>query len=321
MSLETLGEDEMPTTLRLLCLSIALAAAGQAQAAEPESCKPVRMADLGWTDIALTNTTAEVVLAALGYEPTQTLLGLDVSFVSLREGNMDVFQGNWRPVQNEQYKAFFDDGSVEDLGQNLQGAKFTLAVPKYVADAGVKSFDDLASHATEFESKIYAIEPGSNQSLLDMIAAGRHDLAGWEIVESSEAGMLTQVQRSVPDQKWIVFLGWEPHPMNLNYDLTYLSGGDVEFGPDFGGATVHTLARRGYAAECPNVAKFYSQLAFDISYENLGMQKIMGDGMAASDAAKAMIAARPELLEAWLKDVTTFDGQPGLPVVKAALGL
>ena len=311
----------MPSTLRFLCLSIALAAAGQTQAAEPESCKPVRMADLGWTDIALTNTTAEVVLAALGYEPTQTLLGLDVSFVSLREGNMDIFQGNWRPVQNEQYKAFFDDGSVEDLGQNLQGAKFTLAVPKYVSDAGVKSFDDLASHAKEFDSKIYAIEPGSNQSLLDMIAAGRHDLAGWEIVESSEAGMLTQVQRSVPDQKWIVFLGWEPHPMNLNYDLTYLSGGDIEYGPDFGGATVHTLSRRGYAAECPNVAKFYSQLVFDIGYENLGMQKIMGDGMAASDAAKAMIAARPALLDAWLKDVTTLDGQPGLPVVKAALGL
>lgn len=311
----------MQKTVRLLCLTTALAIAGQTQAAEPESCKAVRMADLGWTDIVLTNTTAELILAALGYEPTQTLLGMDVTYVALREGNMDIFQGNWRPVQDEQYKEFFDDGSVEVLGQNLAGAKFTLAVPKYVADAGVKSFGDLAAHADKFESKIYAIEPGSNQPLLDMVAEGRHGLAGWEIVESSEAGMLTQVQRFVPDQKWIVFLGWEPHPMNLNYELTYLSGGDVEYGPDFGGATVHTLSRRGYAGECPNVAKFYSQLAFDLDYENRGMQMIMGDGQAAPDAAKAMIAARPELLEGWLKDVTTFDGQPGLPVVKAALGL
>ncbi len=311
----------MQKTVRLLCLSAALAAAGHAQAEEPASCKPVRMADLGWTDIVLTNTTAEVILAALGYEPSQTLLGLDVSFVSLREGNMDIFQGNWRPVQDEQYKEFFDDGSVEVLGQNLAGAKFTLAVPKYVSDAGVTSFGDLAAYADKFESKIYAIEPGSNQPLLDMVAEGRHGLAGWEIVESSEAGMLTQVQRFVSDQKWIVFLGWEPHPMNLNYELTYLSGGDVEYGPDFGGATVYTLSRRGSAGECPNVAKFYSQLVFDLDYENRGMQMIMGDGMAASDATKAMIAARPELLDGWLKDVTTFDGQPGLPVVKAALGL
>jgi glycine betaine/proline transport system substrate-binding protein len=257
----------------------------------------------------------------MGYEPTQTLLGLDVAYVSLREGNMDVFQGNWRPVQDEQYKAFFDDGSVEVLGQNLTGAKFTLAVPKYVADAGVASFADLAAHAEAFESKIYAIEPGSNQTLLDMVAEGRHGLAGWEIVESSEAGMLTQVERYVPDQKWIVFLAWEPHPMNLNYDLTYLAGGDIEYGPNFGGATVHTLSRRGYSAECPNVAKFFSQLAFDLDYENFGMQKIMGEGMLAPDAARAMIAARPELLEGWLKDVTTLDGQPALPAVKAALGL
>jgi glycine betaine/proline transport system substrate-binding protein len=279
------------------------------------------MADLGWTDIALTNTTAELILSALGYEPSQTLLGLDVSFVSLRSGEMDIFQGNWRPVQNDQYKAFFDDGSVEVLGQNLDGAKFTLAVPKYVSDEGVKSFADLAAHADKFEAKIYGIEPGSNQVLLDMVAENRHGLGGWEIVESSEAGMLSQVGRMYPKGEWVVFLGWEPHPMNLDYELTYLDGGDMEYGPNFGGATVHTLSRRGYAAECPNVAKFFSQLVFDINYENLGMQKIMGDGILAPDAAKSMISERPELLESWLKDVTTIDGEPGLPAVQAALGL
>lgn len=308
-------------TLRALFLGTVLSAAAPAFAADPASCAPVRMADLGWTDIVLTNTTAEVILSALGYQPSQTLLGLDVSFVSMRSGEIDVFQGNWRPVQNDQYKEFFDDGSVEVLGQNLAGAKFTLAVPKYVADAGVKSFGDLAAHTDKFGGKIYAIEPGSNQPLLDMVAENRHGLGGWEIVESSEAGMLSQVSRMYPKGEWVVFLGWEPHPMNLNYELAYLEGGDIEFGPDFGGATVHTLSRRGYSAECPNAAKFFSQLAFDLNYENFGMQKIMGDGMSGPDAAKAMIAERPELLEAWLKDVTTLDGQPGLPVVKAALGL
>jgi len=154
-----------------------------------------------------------------------------------------------------------------------------------------------------------------------MIAENRHGLGDWEIVESSEAGMLSQVGRMYPRGEWVVFLGWEPHPMNLDYELTYLDGGDMEYGPNFGGATVHTLSRRGYAAECPNVAKFFSQLVFDIDYENLGMQMIMGDGILAPEAARAMISERPELLESWLKDVTTIDGQPGLPAVRAALGL
>jgi glycine betaine/proline transport system substrate-binding protein len=248
----------MKTFAQAICVGTTVLGARLAHASDPDSCTAVRMADLGWTDIVLTNTTAELILSALGYEPSQTLLGLDVSFVSLRSCDMDIFQGNWRPVQNEQYKEFFEDGSVEVLSENLAGAMFTLAVPPYVANAGVKSFDNLAAYKDDFESKIFAIEPGSNQSLLDMIAADRHGLAGWEIVESSEAGMLSQVRKMVPDGEWVVFLGWEPHPMNLDYDLTYLDGGDIEFGPDFGGATVHTLSRKGYAAECPNAAKLFS---------------------------------------------------------------
>lgn len=311
----------MRFTLHALCLGTALLSTGSAQAADPASCTAVRMADLGWTDIVLTNTTAEVILSALGYEPSQTLLGLDVSYVSMRSGEIDVFQGNWRPVQNEQYKEFFDDGSVEVLSQNLAGAKFTLAVPTYVSDAGVKTFADLAAHTEKFGGKIYAIEPGSNQPLLDMVAENRHGLGEWDIVESSEAGMLSQVSKMYPDGEWVVFLGWEPHPMNLTYDLTYLDGGDLEFGPDFGGATVHTLSRKGYSEECPNAAKFFSQLAFDLNYENYGMQMISGDGMGAEEAAKAMMMQRPEMLDVWLAGVTTRDGQPGLPAVKAALGL
>ena len=290
-------------------------------AAEGPSCAAVRIADLGWTDIALTNATAEVILTALGYAPAQTLLGLDVAYVSLKENNMDVFQGNWRPVQDEQYKAYFDDGSVEVLGVNLEGAKFTLAVQHYVAGAGVKGYDDLAAHTDEFSGKIYDIEPGSNQPLLDMIAADRHGLGKWAVVESSEAGMLTQVARAVERKEWVTFLGWEPHPMNLNFDLVYLDGGDLEYGPNLGGATVRTISRKGYGTECPNVAKFFGNLAFDLDYENIGMQRIMGDGMKAQDAARAMIAADPSKLDNWLDGVTTLSGEPTLRAVKTALGL
>ena len=118
-----------------------------------------------------------------------------------------------------------------------------MAVPTYVAAAGVKSYDDLAAHADKFDRKIYGIEPGSNQPLLDMITAGNHQPPRWEVVESSEAAMLMQVAKTAKTKDWVVFLGWEPHPMNLMYDLTYLSGGDKEYGPNFGGATVRTIAR------------------------------------------------------------------------------
>jgi glycine betaine/proline transport system substrate-binding protein len=309
---------------KTLAMSIALTAllASTAFAAEKPECKQVRMSDLGWTDIALTNTTAELILKALGYEPKQSLLALNVTFESLKNNEMDVFLGNWRPVQDIDYKAYFDDGSVIPVATNLTGAKYTLAVPKYVSDAGLKSFDDLQKFADKLDRKIYGIEPGSNKPLVDMVEQKTHGLDGdWEVVESSEAAMLQQVKRAVQNQDFIVFLGWQPHPMNVNMEMAYLAGGDVEFGPDFGGATVRTIVRKGYPEDCPNVTKFFSNLVFDITYENTGMNLIMSDGMEVPDAATKMMQAHPEKLDAWLKDVTTIDGKPGLEAVKAELGI
>jgi glycine betaine/proline transport system substrate-binding protein len=107
--------------------------------------------------------------------------------------------------------------------------------------------------------------------------------------------------------------------MNINFDLTYLSGGDQEYGPNFGGATVRTLTRKGYKAECPNVTKLLENLHFDIDYENKGMNEIMTNGAEAPAAARKMIAENPGKLTEWLKDVKTFDGGNGYEAVKATL--
>nr|WP_278500604.1 glycine betaine ABC transporter substrate-binding protein [Brucella intermedia] len=153
-----------------------------------------------------------------------------------------------------------------------------------------------------------------------MVAVNRHGLGEWEIVESSEAAMLSEVSRSLQTKKWIVFLGWEPHPMNMNIEMEYLAGGDIEFGPNYGGATVRTISRKGYAEACPNVARFFSNLVFDLKYENVGMDMIMNQGKEVADVAREMMRTHPEKLEKWLEDVTTFDGKPALPALQTALG-
>ena len=287
--------------------------------AEEASCLTVRSADMGWTDIALTTNTASFLLKTMGYQMNNTLLGLNVAYESLKTNQIDVFLGNWRPAQDTEFKDYFDKHWVDVINVNLTGAKYTLAVPSYVADGGVHSFDDLAKFPDKFDKKIYGIEPGTNQPLLDMVAAGRHGLKDWQIVESSEQGMLAQVKRSIARNEWIVFLGWQPHPMNLDLKMTYLSGGDVEFGPDFGGSTVRTLSRVGYAAACPNVAHLFKNLVFDIDYENQGMRMITGEGMEADAAAKALLKAHPDKLATWLDGVSTADGKPALEAVRAAL--
>jgi glycine betaine/proline transport system substrate-binding protein len=290
-------------------------------AAEPESCKKVRMAEPGWNDLAFTTGTAMVLLKSMGYEAESSNVSIEVIYQALKEKDLDVYLGYWDPSMATYYKPYKEEGSIETVRVNLTGAKYTLAVPTYVWDAGIKDFKDLAANADKFDKKIYGIDAGSNQPLIDTVADASFKLEGWEVVESSEVGMLTEVERHVKNKDHIVFLAWAPHPMNTSFDIQYLTGGDKQFGPDFGAATVSTQVRKGYLQECPNVGKLLQQLEFDIDFENKGMGHLINDGKSQEDAAKAMIAAEPQRLDKWLEGVNTVDGAPALPAVKAALGL
>jgi len=294
-----------------------------AQAAEPAACKTVRFADVGWTDITATTALTSVLLKGLGYTPKSTVLSVPVTYTSLKNKDIDVFLGNWMPTMEADVKPFVDDKSVEVVGVNLTGAKYTLAVPDYLYDQGLKSFADIAKFKDKLKGKIYGIEPGNdgNRLILDMIKEAKFDLKGFEVVESSEQGMLAQVDRSVRRKEAIVFLGWEPHPMNTKFKLKYLAGGDDVFGPDFGGATVYTNVRAGYLADCPNAGRLIKNMAFNLKLENQIMGSILFDSMDPEKAAQKWLKANPGAIDPWLKDVTTFDGKPGLPAVKKSLGL
>lgn len=298
-----------------------LAAATRAFAGEPESCKAVRMAEPGWNDLAFTTGIGITLLNALGYEAKSQLLGIDVIYTSLKNKNLDVFLGYWDPAMVAYYKPYKEDGSVETVRTNLEGAKYTFAVPTYVWEAGVKDFSDLHKFADKFDHKLYGIEPGSNQLMLDAIKDPALGLDGWEVIESSEQGMLSEVSRRTRDKSFIVFQGWAPHPMNTVFDIKYLTGGDKFYGPNFGAATVSTQVRKGYLQECANVAKLLNNLTFDVDYENRGMAYIMDDGLEPADAALKAIKAEPARLDTWLAGVSTYDGRPGLAAVKSVLGL
>jgi glycine betaine/proline transport system substrate-binding protein len=293
-----------------------------ARAAEPASCQAVRFADVGWTDITATTALASRILEALGYEPRTDVLAVPVTYASMKNKDIDVFLGNWMPTMEADRKSYVEDGSVEVVRPNLEGAKYTLAVPTYLYDQGLKSFTDIAKFKDQLDGKIYGIEPGNdgNRLILGMIEGNKFDLGGFELVESSEQGMLSQVERATRREEPIVFLGWEPHPMNTRFKLSYLEGGDEVFGPNYGGATVFTNVRGGYLNECPNVGTFLKNLGFTLALENELMGAILFDGAEPSAAAETWIKANMAAVEPWLAGVTTFDGKPAAEALRSELG-
>jgi len=304
-----------------LLLAASLFASLPALAAEPASCRNVRFADVGWTDITVTTAVTSKVLQALGYTTKTNLISVPVTYKSLENKDIDVFLGNWMPTMEADIKPYRDNGSVETVRANLEGAKYTLAVSEEAYKAGLKSFADIAKFAKKLDNKIYGIEPGNdgNRLIQGMIDKKQFGLGEFKLVESSEAGMLSQVQRAERRKEWVVFLGWEPHPMNSRFKMKYLEGGDDVFGPNLGGATIYTNVRKGYAKECANVGKLLTNLQFSLAMENALMGAVLNDNKKPEQAATTWLKANTKTVETWLEGVTTFDGKPALPAVKAAL--
>ena len=250
---------------------------------------------------------------------------MPIGYQAMKDGQIDVFLGNWMPAQ----QPFRDDldaaKAAEVIVQNLEGAKFTLAVPTAQAsELGVADFKDLAAHADAFESKIYGIETGApaNQNLQKMIDADDFGLGDWTLVESGEQAMLAQVTRAEKSRR--------------RHRLPRLGAAPDEHRP-----RAHLPLRRrrllrprlrrrrrsspspapAGPAECPNAAQFFKNLVFTVDIENEMMGKILDDGESGPDAAEAWIKENPDALGPWLDGVTTLAGEPGLPAVKAALGL
>lgn len=296
-------------------MSASMAFAGQ--------CDTVRFSDVGWTDITATTAVTSEVVQALGYKPTTQLLSVPVTYTSLANNDIDVFLGNWMPTMEADIAKYREAGTVETVRANLEGAKYTLAVPKYVYDAGVKSFADIAKFKDKFKGRMYGIEPGNdgNRLMQDMIDQDAFSLKGFNLVESSEAGMISQVSRSAKREQWVVFLGWAPHPMNSNIEMKYLDGGDDYFGPNYGGANVYTNVRQNYAQDCPNVGRLLQNLSFSLEMENEVMGSILDDGEKPQIAARKWLKSNPQVLDNWLSGVTTKDGGDAVAAVRGHLDI
>ena len=280
--------------------------------ADPPSCRTVRFSDVGWTDVTSTTALTAQLLRDIGYSPTITVLSVPVTFASIRNNDIDVFLGNWMPAQLADRAPYDADGSVVVVRPNLLGAKYTLAVPTYTQALGLKDFSDIHRFSTQLNDSIYGIEPGNdgNRLVLGMIKDNQFGLGGFKLVESSEQGELAQVERAVRNKEPIVFLAWEPHPMNMRFDLKYLTGGDGVFGPNFGGATIYTVTRKGYSAQCPNMGRLLKNLSFTLRGESEMMAGILDRHEQPEVAATQWLKSHQDQVKTWLDGVRTFDGRP-----------
>jgi len=308
----------MKRFIRQISCGVLMLSSTALMAAEPAKCQSVRMGVVNWTDVIATSAVAEVLLQNMGYDVKQTSAAQQIVFGGLRDDRLDVFLGSGNRARDKNTAPFVAANQVKVFDTpSMSDAQATLAVPQFEADAGLKTFADIAKFKDKLGGKIYGIEPGTgaNTNIKGMIEKDQFGLKGFQLVESGEAGMLAAVKRAVDRKEWVVFVGWTPHPMNINMKIAYLTGSEDVFGPGEGAATVSVVTAPDYATRCPNVNKLLSNLKFTAAQESQMMVPIM-DRKAPTDVAKQWLKDHPEDTKRWLEGVTTFDGKDAATAVQ-----
>ncbi len=283
----------------------------------------IRFVSVSWTGVTVKTELAVMILKSLGYDASNLMVSAPIAYKAMDTKEADVFLGYWHPSMTSIAKKYFDKGSVINFVPNMPGAKYTLAAPAYVVDGGLKHFSQLAKYGEKLDWKIYGIEEGNdgNQIIQDMIDNNIFGMKKFEMIPSSEAGMLSQVKSFVKQKRWIVFLGWKPHYMNEIIDMKYLAGSDgTTFGENDGSATVYTNIRKGFDTEYPNVAVFLKNFTFPVSMMNQIMENLHNNKrLTPAQAGIIWVKEHPEMYKKWLKGVQTIGGSSGLKAFETYL--
>jgi len=253
-----------------------------------------------WTDGLSTAYLLEDQLEKLGYTVRmQELTEAGPLYTGLAGGDVDIYPSAWPELTHKSYMDTYGD-RIEDLGAYYDNAKLTIAVPEYV---DISSIEDLAGAGARFDGKIYGIEPGAGltaQTQDSMIP--EYELGGeYELVTSSTAAMLTQLDTAIAAERDIVVTSWRPFWANEAYGLKDLEDprgamGDTE--------ALHFLGTAGFAEEYPEAAELIAGIQLDDeqygSLEDMVVNEY-GDGKYA-EAVDAWIAANPDAFDTLIAD-------------------
>lgn len=279
----------------------------------------IRFGTPTWPGVTVKTEVAAQLIETMGYETDQTNASPSFAYNALKSDDLDIFLGGWMPTQENMIDPLIEEDAVKVMATNISDAIMGIAVPEYVYEAGIESEADLAEYRDRFDGKIYGIEAGSgfNESISDSISNDRHGLGDWELVPSSTSAMLTQVGRSIDREEWIVFLGWEPHWMNVEYDIRYL---EAEGEPKIADtrSDVLTVANPRMVEAEPEIARFLEQYVVAKDDQSRWVLEFSYEEREADAVASEWIGANMDVVEKWLDGVRTRDGESAIEAVRAA---
>ncbi|KIF01644.1 glycine/betaine ABC transporter permease [Streptomyces sp. RSD-27] len=262
--------------------------AGPAGAANTGKGRTVSLGYIPWDEGIASTFLWKELLEQRGFKVDARQLEAGALYTGLAGGGIDFQTDSWLPVTHAQYWQKYGN-KLEDLGSWYGPTSLELSVPSYVKD--VRSLADLKGKSDRFKGRIIGIEPSAGEmSILKDKVLKEYGLEGeYQVVDGSTPGMLAELKRAYEKKEPVAVALWSPHWAYSSYELTKLEDPKGAWGKGDG---IHTLARKGFAEDEPEVARWLRD--FKLTEEQLtGLEaKIQQTGKGKEQ----------EAVRAWLKE-------------------
>ncbi|HEX5935048.1 MAG TPA: glycine betaine ABC transporter substrate-binding protein [Pseudorhizobium sp.] len=284
----------------LVSMGIAAVMAGSvATAALAQDAEPVKIGWSAWSDAEfVTKLAAKLIEDELGQNVELVQTDVAPLYQGVSRGDLDAMMMAWLPQTHADYFAKVKD-DVETLGTVYEGAKLGWVVPAYVPEDMISSIEDLSKDEVKekLDNTIQGIDPGAGLTRLSQQALKDYGLEDYDLQISSEAGMLTTVDRAFRSEDWFVATSWSPHWMFGKYDIRYIDDPKQSLGE---AEHVDILARKGFKEENPKVAGFLSRMKLPISDLEAGM--FDAQETSYEEAVEKYIKDHPDQIKAWVSE-------------------
>ncbi|MFG2331976.1 ABC transporter permease/substrate binding protein [Streptomyces sp. NPDC048604] len=272
------------------------ASGGTAAGADIGKGKKLSVGYIPWDEGIASTFLWKELLERRGFEVDAKQLEAGSLYTGMAGGQIDFETDSWLPVTHAQYWAKYKN-KLEDMGSWYGPTSLELSVPSYVK--GVDSLDDLKGKSGQFKGRIIGIEPSAGMmGILKDKVLKDYGLEGeYKVVDGSTPGMLAELKRAYDKKEPVVVTLWSPHWAYSTYDLKKLKDPQASWGTGDG---VHTLARKGFSADNPQVGKWLKN--FKMTEQQLtGLEaKIQETGKGKEqEAVRAWLKENPGLADKW----------------------
>lgn len=253
---------------------------GCASDADGASDKEITFGVTPWTSTVPPTKVAKLILEDIGYTVKEVSADAGGVYAGLSKGDIDVFMDAWLPDMHKNYMKTFGS-NIDDTAVSYPDGELGWVIPAYVE--GINTVEDLKGKEDLFDGKVYGIEEGAGMTMTSREMIEGYGL-NFEYVASSEGGMLAQASKLIQNEEPVIFLGWRPHPMFVNYDLKVLKD-EKGF---FKTSEVHVLTNKGVKEKSPDAYEFLSKWSIDVGDVEKMIVEIEG-GRSAEEVAKEWI--------------------------------